>query len=40
MDKSGDLDPTDPVKKTVGQALPLNSPRHIYEAKCVQHSLA
>jgi len=30
------LDPTDPVKQTVGQVLPLN--KHAYKAKLVQHS--
>jgi len=35
--QSSDLDPTDPVKQTLGQVLPLKRPRQAYEGKFAQH---
>jgi len=31
--QSSDLDPTDPVKQTVSQVLPLKRPKQAYDAK-------
>jgi len=35
--QSSDLDPTDPVKKTIGQVLSLKGPKQDYEAKSAQY---
>ena len=35
--QGSDLDPTDLVKQTVGQVLPLKRPKHAYNAKLAQH---